>query len=190
MNEGQGRSVQTGASLSIWEGAMRPEEMVKLFEYNAWADRRAVKAVSALSTEKFNQKTGSSFSSVRDTLVHVFGAERLWFARFQGGSPKSFPDGSSITDPATLQEQWSAFEPEMLAWVRGLNQEDLDRVMVYQTMKFGEYSNPLWQMMQHMVNHGTYHRGQITTMLRQLGAEPISTDLMHYYREINAAAKA
>jgi uncharacterized damage-inducible protein DinB len=169
---------------------MRPEEIVKLFEYNAWADRRATKAASALSAEKFNQKMGSSFSSVRDTLVHMFAGERVWFARFQGESPSAFPDDSAITDAAALQEKWNAFEPGLLGWVRGLKQEDLDRVMTYKTMKFGEYSNPLWQSMQHVVNHGTYHRGQITTMLRQLGAEPILTDLMHYYREISTAAKA
>ena len=58
------------------------------------------------------------------------------------------------------------------------------------TMKLGVYSNPLWQSMQHLVNHGTYHRGQVTTMLRQLDAKPILTDLMHFYREQAAAAGA
>ncbi len=169
---------------------MRPEEMVKLFEYNIWANRRATKAASALSVEKFNQKMGSSFSSVRDTLVHIFAADRVWFARFQGESPSAFPDDSGITDAANLDQQWRALEPRLLEWVRGLTQEDLDRVITYKTMKFGEYSNPLWESMQHVVNHGTYHRGQITTMLRQLGAEPILTDLMHYYREVSTAEKA
>ena len=56
-------------------------------------------------------------------------------------------------------------------------------------MKYGVYRNPLWQSMQHLVNHGTYHRGQVTTMLRQLGAQPILTDLMHFYREHAAAAR-
>jgi uncharacterized damage-inducible protein DinB len=169
---------------------MRPEEMVKLFEYSAWANRRATKAASALTVEKFNQKMGSSFSSVRDTLVHIFAAERVWFARFQGESPTAFPDDSAITETGVLQEQWNAFEPKLLGYARGLKQEDLDRVVTYKTMKFGEYSNPLWQSLQHVVNHGTYHRGQVTTMLRQLGAEPILTDLMHYYREVSIAAKA
>jgi len=62
-------------------------------------------------------------------------------------------------------------------------QADLDRVMEYKTLKFGVYRNPLWQSMQHLVNHGTYHRGQVTTLLRQLGAKAIATDLMHFYRE-------
>jgi len=63
-------------------------------------------------------------------------------------------------------------------------------VFEYNTLKFGVYRNPLWQSMQHLVNHGSYHRGQITTLLRQLGAQPILTDLMHYYREKATAAGA
>src|SRR5262249_26271206 len=79
-------------------------------------------------------------------------------------------------------------EGRLLKFVGDLKQEDLNRVMEYKTLKFGTYSNPLWQSMQHLVNHGTYHRGQITTMLRQLGAQPILTDLMHFYRERSVAA--
>jgi uncharacterized damage-inducible protein DinB len=78
----------------------------------------------------------------------------------------------------------------LLNFVRGLTQEQLDRVMEYKTMKFGVYRNPLWQSMQHLVNHGTYHRGQVTTMLRQLGAQAVLTDLMHFYRERASAAGA
>ena len=67
---------------------------------------------------------------------------------------------------------------------------DLDRKIEYKTLKFGVYKNPLWQSMQHVVNHGSYHRGQVTTLLRQLGAQPVLTDLMHFYRERAVAAKA
>jgi uncharacterized damage-inducible protein DinB len=169
---------------------MRPQEMLALYEYNAWADRRAVEAASALTKEQFTKQMGSSFSSVRDTLTHIYGAEQIWFERFQGRSPSAFPDNSELVDVAKLKGSWLAFEAKLLNFVRGLTQEDLDRVMEYKTMKFGVYRNPLWQSMQHVVNHGTYHRGQITTMLRQLGSQPILTDLMHYYREQATAAGA
>ena len=169
---------------------MNPQEMLQLYEYNAWADRRVVEAASALSREQFNQKLGSSFSSVRDTLSHIFGVEWLWLERFQGRSPAAIPDDAEYADVAKLKADWLAFEPTLLKFVRGLSQEDLDRVMEYKTMKFGVYRNPLWQSMQHLVNHGTYHRGQVTTMLRQLGAQPILTDLMHFYRERSTAAGA
>src|SRR5216684_1869079 len=123
---------------------MSPEEMCILFDYNAWANRRSLTVAAALTPEQFTKPMGSSFSSVRDTLGHIFGGEWIW----------------------------------------------LERVMEYKTLKFGVYSNPLWQSMQHVVNHGSYHRGQVTTMLRQHGAQPVLTDLMHFYRERSVAAKA
>jgi uncharacterized damage-inducible protein DinB len=123
-------------------------------------------------------------------LGHIFGAEWIWLERFQGRSPASLPDVTHFTDIESLKESWVEFEPRLLNFVRGLTQLDLDRVLEYKTLKFGVYSNPLWQSMQHVVNHGTYHRGQVTTLLRQLGAQPILTDLMHFYRERAVAAKA
>ena len=169
---------------------MKPAEMLALYEYNAWADRRALQAASALSRDQFTKQLGSSFSSVRDTLAHIYGVEWLWLERFQGRSPSAIPDDPGFADVAKLKASWTEFEPTLLNFVRSLTQDDLERVMEYKTMKFGVYRNPLWQSMQHLVNHGTYHRGQITTMLRQLGAEPILTDLMHFYREHAATAKA
>jgi uncharacterized damage-inducible protein DinB len=62
--------------------------------------------------------------------------------------------------------------------------------MEYQTLNFGAYSNPLWQSLQHLANHGTYHRGQISTLLRQLGTKPILTDLIHFYRQRATATSA
>ena len=102
----------------------------------------------------------------------------------------ALPDVAAYQDQRSLQEAWLKHEERLLKFVAGLRQEDLDRVMEYKTLKFGTYSNPLWQSMQHVVNHGTYHRGQATTMLRQLGAQPILTDLMHFYRERAVAAGA
>jgi len=169
---------------------MKPAEMVALFKYNAWADRRVLEAASALTQEQFTKQLGSSFSSVRDTLAHIYGVEWLWLERFQGHSPSAIPNDPAFADITNLRACWAAFEPKMLNFVRGLTQEGLDAVMEYKTMKYGVYCNPLWQSMLHLVNHGTYHRGQITTMLRQLGAQPILTDLMHFYREQATAAGA
>jgi uncharacterized damage-inducible protein DinB len=133
---------------------------------------------------------GSSFGSLRDTLAHVYGAEWIWLERFQGQSPSALPDVTQFQDVTSLKEKWLEHEARLLGFVGSLEQEDLDRVIEYKTLKFGAYRNPLWQSMQHVVNHGTYHRGQVTTLLRQLGAQPVLTDLMHFYRERATAAGA
>ena len=169
---------------------MTPEDIRSLYDYNAWANHRSLKAASALTAEQFTKALGNSFSSVRDTLAHIYGGEWVWLERFQGRSPSSLPDTTQFADVAGLQERGAEHETRLLTFVRGLKQSDLDRVLEYKTLKFGVYRNPLWESMQHLVNHGTYHRGQVTTLLRQLGAQPIATDLMHFYRERATAAGA
>jgi len=169
---------------------MTPEEMRVLFDYNTWANHRSLEAAAVLPTQDFTKPLGSSFSSVRDTLVHICGAEWVWHERFEGRSPSSIPDFSPLQTVVAVRNHWSEQEAKLVTFVRGLTQADLDRPMEYKTINFGVYKNPLWQSMQHLVNHGTYHRGQVTTLLRQLGAKPILTDLMHFYRERATAASA
>ncbi|HJT68695.1 MAG TPA: DinB family protein [Terriglobales bacterium] len=169
---------------------MSPQEMLGLYEYNSWANRRSLEAASKLTVEQFTQPMGSSFTSVRDTLAHIYGAEWIWLERFQGRSPSALPNINQFPDIASLQQTWAEQEKNLLAFVRRVTQSDLDRVIEYKTLKFGLYANPLWQSMMHVVNHGTYHRGQVTTMIRQLGAQPILLDLMHFYRERATAISA
>jgi len=169
---------------------MTPNEMIVLYEFNAWANRRILEAVAALKQEEFLRPMGSSFDSLRDTASHIYGAEWVWLERFQGRSPSSLPDAAEFQNVETLREKWAELEARLHKFVGSLTQDDLDRVLEYKTLKFGVYSNPLWQSMQHVVNHGTYHRGQMTTLLRQLGAQPVLTDLMHFYREHATAAGA
>ena len=162
---------------------MSPEEIQQLFDYNAWASHRALDAAEKLSPAQFVQRIESSFPSVRDTLAHIYGAEWIWLERFQGRSPSGLPASAEFTDVGSLRQHWLEHEEQLLNFVRGLTQADLECDMEYKTLKFGVYRNPLWQSLLHVINHGTYHRGQVTTMLRQLGAQPILTDLMHFYRE-------
>ena len=82
---------------------MGPADMVALYEYNAWADRRVLEAASALTREQFTKQMGSSFSSVRDTLAHIYGVEWLWLERFQGRLPSAIPDDSEFADIAKLK---------------------------------------------------------------------------------------
>jgi uncharacterized damage-inducible protein DinB len=167
---------------------MSPHEMQLLYDFNSWANRRTLSAAEKLTPEQFLKPLGNSFSSVRDTLAHIYGAEVIWLERFHGRSPSSLPSAADYPDCGTLRDRWLEHERRLMAYVAGLSQVDLDRELEYKTLNFGVYRNPLWQSMQHLVNHGTYHRGQITTLLRQLGGQPVLTDLMHFYRERATAA--
>lgn len=162
---------------------MTPEEVRLLFDYNSWANQRSLEAASQLSEEQFIKPLGSSFPSVRDTLVHICGTEWVWLERCHGRSPATIPDVSQVKTIAALREHWKPQAERLHIFIRGLTQNDLDRVMEYRTINFGVYKNPLWQSLQHLANHGTYHRGQVSTLLRQLGTKAILTDLIHFYRE-------
>ena len=169
---------------------MTPELTRQLFDYNHWANQRAMEAAAQLSDEQFVKPLSSSFSSIRDTLMHICGGEWIWLERFLGKAPSAIPNDPAIQTLAALRGHWRPQAERLLAFVAGLTQSDLDRMLEYKTISFGNYKNPLWQSLQHLANHGTYHRGQVATLLRQLGAKPILTDLMHFYRERSTAASA
>lgn len=108
--------------------------------------------------------------------------EWLWLERWLGRSPTGPPPGE-FPDLASVRARWQEIEKDLLKFVRALSAEDLDRVLHYHNTKGNPFSDRMWQMLQHLVNHGTYHRGQITTLLRQLGATPVATDMIAFYRE-------
>jgi uncharacterized damage-inducible protein DinB len=169
---------------------MKPEQMRELLTFNTWADRRMIEAVSALTPEQFTKDLHSSFPSVRDTLVHIAGVEWVWLERAWGRSPERIPDTQAIQDIGALRTYWDDVANKWQEYGKKLTQEDLDELVAYKTFSFGPGRDPRWQMLQHMVNHGTYHRGQVSTMLRQLGAKSVGTDLIIFYRERAAAAGA
>jgi len=169
---------------------MKPEQMRELLAFNTWADRRVMEAVSALTPEQFTQDLHSSFSSVRDTLAHIAVVEWVWLERSQGRSPERMPETQAIADIGTLRTYWDDVGNKWQEYGKKLTQEHLDEFVAYKTFSFGPGRDPRWQMLQHMVNHGTYHRGQVSTMLRQLGAKSVGTDLIVFYRERAAAAGA
>jgi uncharacterized damage-inducible protein DinB len=167
-----------------------PELLRFLFQYNAWADRRLLDVCAQLSNEQFTRSLGSSFSSVRDTVVHLYGAEWVWNERFKGNSPTALLKGDGFPDLASIRPKLEEMDQYFVEYVSKMTQQDIDRVIVYKTFTGQEFSNPLWQSLHQLTNHASYHRGQIVTMVRQLGGKPVSTDLIGYYREQNAAAHA
>jgi len=169
---------------------MTPAQIRELFFFNAWANRRIISAVEALTSEQFTKPMGSSFGSIRDTLVHIWAVEWIWLERLEGRSPTSFPDATDFPDLASMRDRWAEIEHHWLEYASRLDEGELLEEVDYKTMSFGPSRNPRWQMMQHVVNHSTYHRGQVTTMLRQLGANGATTDLIFFYRERRAAATA
>lgn len=162
---------------------MNLEDIRLLYDYDSWANRRMLEACGALDHEQFLRKLGSSFSSVRDTLAHILGGEWLWLERWHERMPTQLPSPEDYPDLASLRGRWAEVQRDLDEFVASLKAEDLDRVYTVRTTSGGIFTHPLRQMLQHLANHSTYHRGQVTTLLRQLGAKPVGTDLITFYRE-------
>jgi uncharacterized damage-inducible protein DinB len=169
---------------------MTASDLRTLLDYHYWARDRVLDAVGALTPEQFTRDLGSSFKSIRDTLVHVYGSEWAWHSRWNGVSPTALLPAEEFPDVETIRRAWTGHELKMRAFLQGLGDDGIDRVFEYKTLAGHPGASPFWQMLQHVVNHGSYHRGQVTTMLRQLGATPAkSLDLIAFYRERAAGAK-
>ena len=166
---------------------MNHRDVRLLVDYNYWARDRMLEAVGRLGVEQYTRDLGNSFRSVRDTLVHLYSAEWVWHSRWIGQSPTAMISMDAFADLHALRAAWADMEAKIRAFVDGIGEDGLIRVYEYTLMNGTPASTVFWQMLQHVVNHGTYHRGQVTTMLRQLGAAPPkSLDLIAFYRERGA----
>ncbi len=163
---------------------MNIQEARVLINYNYWARDRVLAAIDALSGEQFTSEVTSSFRSVRDTLVHVLSAESIWLSRWKGEVRSGMLSAVDYPTAASVRQAWQEDEAKMRAFFATVDDAGLARVIEYKTFNGQPFASPLFQMLQHVVNHGSYHRGQVTTLLRQLGAAPPkSVDLITFYRE-------
>ena len=160
---------------------MNTREIERLYQYNRWANAEVLAAVEGLpAAEQFTRELGGSFRSVRDTLVHILSAEEVWLERWQGRSPRSMLTPTDFPDVTSLRARWQALERGQQDFLGGLDDATLHKIISYTNFKGQEWRYALGDMLVHVVNHSTYHRGQVTTMLRQLGAQPASTDFLLY----------
>ncbi len=159
-----------------------------LVDYNYWARDRVLEAAARLTPEQYGRDLGSSFGSVQGTLVHVYSAEWIWCERLHGRSPRQPLDASNLQTVDVLRAEWTALERLWRSYVAEAGEAGIDRVYDYSLLSGRASRSAFWQIVQHVVNHGTYHRGQVTTMMRQLGAQPPqATDLIAFYRTLTTA---
>jgi uncharacterized damage-inducible protein DinB len=162
---------------------MTKDDFQLLYEYDRWANNRVLEAASALTLEKFTHDLGGSFSSVRDTILHIVAGEWIWLSYWNAPdlspalqaelrtrrdaifNPRLFPDFASV------QSKWAEVEKDQIAFLSRLTDDLLQKML---PTRAGHAS--LAHLMQHMANHSTYHRGQVSLMMRQLHARPVATD--------------
>ncbi len=152
-----------------------------LYRYGSWANEQVLDAVSRLTPADFTRDLKSSYGSIRNTLTHLLWGEWIWLQRWKGVSPTRVFSPADFPDVESLRERLHIVVDERSAFLRDMTAERLLQVVEYRNVEGEIWSYPLWQQLCHVVNHSTYHRGQVATMLRQLGATPAATDLLVYY---------
>jgi len=160
---------------------MNKDDIQLLYRYNRWANATILNAVAPLSKDDFSRKLGGSFPSVRETLVHIMGAEWIWLRRWKGVSPPALLSAAEFPNLNSIKHRWPEIEAEQMEFVAGITDALLQQPLKYVNLKGQVFEYPLGREMQHLVNHGSYHRGQVTNFLRQLGAQPVATDLLVYF---------
>jgi uncharacterized damage-inducible protein DinB len=152
----------------------------KLLEYHQWATELTLDSVSALDQEAYARDLGTSFASVRGTLIHTFIVDLDWLADLAGDPPERHYDRDAYPTIESLREPWREVHARWLATTDG--DWELDQEVTWGGSKGAVWQNTYEEIVRHVVNHGTYHRGQVASMLRQLGVKPRSTDLIFFSR--------
>ena len=158
-------------------------DLKRLLKFNEWANARVFDAIATLTPEQLTKDLGSSFPSVGLTAAHMVAAEWIWLQRWLGLSNSKFPEWAASTDLADLRRRLTEIETERWSFFHGLAESDLAVPRNFKLMNGTEDSQALDVMITHVVNHGTYHRGQLATLFRQLGLKPTGTDFIAFARE-------
>lgn len=159
---------------------MNVADILDLYEYNRWAHERCLDAAVEMSSEHYNETLLGSFSSLRLTLEHLLATEVVWLSRWEGHSLGDPPDYGGCKDAKSLRSLWDSFWHRQRSYLESLTEEDLSQLVAIRTRSGIETVQPLRDTLIHVVNHSTYHRGQIVTQIRQLGAKPPTTDYFIY----------
>jgi uncharacterized damage-inducible protein DinB len=151
--------------------------------YTIWANEKMMAVIAALGEDRLHQPVESSFKSIYHTLLHMWDAESIWWQRMKLAEQITVPS-TSFTGP--LAELWQKLLQQSQLWkewVDNATEAALQHEFIYQNTKKEQFKQPVWQMLLHIANHGTYHRGQLVTLLRQLGVQQLpATDFIVFSR--------
>ncbi|CAM4480443.1 DinB family protein [Paenibacillus tarimensis] len=151
------------------------EQLSLLYDYNIWANDRVINHLKSLPSEVFYREVSLGFSSLAEVISHIASADGVWHARLKGDTPPPAVIFRDIEEASSHIKQLQAQIREYLLSVR-----DADQQVTYKSLKGHEYTNTVSEIIHQIVNHGTYHRGNISTILRSIGYEGILTDYIAY----------
>jgi uncharacterized damage-inducible protein DinB len=151
-------------------------------EYSQWANRLLVDVAGTLGPEELTRNFGTADKSVLGTLVHIYASERTWLNRLLGEPPAAFATDADYR-LSVVQEDWPALWQRWKEWADGVTDSVSHNSLSYKDLRGNDWKQPVWQIVLHVVNHSTHHRGQVSGFLRSMGHTPPPLDLIRYYRD-------
>lgn len=158
--------------------------LLQLSAYNLWANQVLFQAVGDLPSELHQAAIGGSFPSLHKTIVHLWDAESIWWQRMKLQERITVPGDTFAGTTPEAARQVQLLNKQWHEWIVASQEHVLQHVFMYQNTKREQFKQPIYQMLLHLFNHGTYHRGQIVNQLRQLGITKIpATDFILWSRK-------
>jgi len=168
---------------------MTLQEIKMLTAYSSWATNRILGAVEALPAEDALRDLKSSHRSMHGTLTHLAGAEKMWLSRMTGTPDKAMIRPEEVPSIADVRALWEKTGFATAKFLGTMTDRRLQETFTMSTSTGEQFVHTFVQAFQHMVDHSTYHRGQVVTLMRQLGHKPPNTGMIAFIRETGTAKK-
>ena len=151
--------------------------------YNVWANKLITERIAQLPADTIYKDMNSSFGSIYKTVVHLMDVESIWWQRLKLQEHVEWPGKSFDGNFEELSQQLLLPSKQWNDWIQSTNEVNIEHVFAYQNSKKEHFKQPVYEMLLHLFNHQTFHRGQLVTMLRQNGVEKIpATDFIVFSR--------
>jgi uncharacterized damage-inducible protein DinB len=159
---------------------MMRDDLFALYAFNRWADGRVVEKIRQLSPEQYVKEPEPGWASIRATVVHMAGATDIWARRIQGETVTVRPTEADVPTLEDAERYLAKGHDAFNHLLTSLSSERLASIWSYRNFQGEEFRLPLWAVLRHVVNHASYHRGQIASKLKRFGVEPPSTDFVFW----------
>ena len=162
---------------------MNQQDILLLYKYNQWANAKILNAASDVTPEQYLAPASFPHGGLRGTLVHALFAEWIWRTRWKGTSPTNRLKPEDFPTLDSLRTRWRAEEKELMEFVEAVTDERLNSPFDYKNTSGKPFTQILWQVMVHVVNHGSQHRAEAAAILTDLGHSPGDIDLISFLTE-------
>jgi uncharacterized damage-inducible protein DinB len=165
------------------------EYVQQLYDYSYWANRRYFAVAEGLTDEQLHRMQGHSWGDVHAVLVHMLSSEWVWLQRWNGGSPKGHLNKDDFPTLDSVKARWDQQEAEMRAFISAQTDESLEAVITYANFSGETFHAPVWQMLMHVANHETHHRGELAAMFALMDVPHPEEEVIQYFLNLSGQKK-